>query len=166
MQLPAEGAAGREISEFVDLCLTELSLDEKIYMMSGHGFIDQYLADDAQYNFSPYQCGGGNERLGLPKLMFTDGPRGACAGIELLRRPRSRGQIGRAGDRARGLDGTPGRLADIRRRFDSCAGRIRYPTGTAGLIARRRGAFRVLFRWLGAGDKEKAAQLALRRPFQ
>jgi beta-glucosidase len=80
MQLPCKRATDRELDAFVDWCLSELNLDEKIYMMSGHGFIDQYLADEAQYNISPYQCGGGNERLGLPKLMFTDGPRGVALG--------------------------------------------------------------------------------------
>lgn len=80
MQLPAKGATTQEIQAFVDWCLDELSLDEKIYLMSGHGFIEQYLADDGQYNISPYQTGGGNERLGLPKLMFTDGPRGVALG--------------------------------------------------------------------------------------
>ncbi|MFP6609445.1 MAG: glycoside hydrolase family 3 C-terminal domain-containing protein [Deltaproteobacteria bacterium] len=80
MQLPATGASAEEIHAFVDWCLDELSLDEKVYLMSGHGFIEQYLADDGQYNISPYQTGGGNERLGLPKLMFTDGPRGVALG--------------------------------------------------------------------------------------
>ena len=80
MQLPAKGATTQEIHAFVAWCLDELSLDEKIYLMSGHGFIEQYLADDGQYNISPYQTGGGNERLGLPKLMFTDGPRGVALG--------------------------------------------------------------------------------------
>ena len=80
MNRPGKGASDNEINEFVNLCLKELTLDEKIYMMSGHGFIDQYLADGGDYNVSPYQTGGGNERLDLPKLMFTDGPRGVALG--------------------------------------------------------------------------------------
>ena len=80
MQLPAKGASSEEVHAFVDWCLDELSLEEKVYLMSGHGFIEQYLADEGQYNISPYQTGGGNERLGLPKLMFTDGPRGVALG--------------------------------------------------------------------------------------
>ena len=80
MDHPSEGASLHEIEEFVTWCLDELSLTEKIYMMSGHGFIEQYLADEGQYNISPYQTGGGNDRLGLPKLMFTDGPRGVALG--------------------------------------------------------------------------------------
>ncbi len=80
MDIPSEGASTQQIDEFVAWCLDELSLDEKIYMMSGHGFIEQYLADEGQYNISPYQTGGGNDRLGLPKLMFTDGPRGVALG--------------------------------------------------------------------------------------
>ena len=41
MQLPCKRATDQEIDAFVDWCLSELNLDEKIYMMSGHGFIDQ-----------------------------------------------------------------------------------------------------------------------------
>ena len=80
MELPAKGATSEEVHAFVAWCIDELSLDEKVYLMSGHGFIEQYLADGAQYNISPYHTGGGNERLGLPKLMFTDGPRGVALG--------------------------------------------------------------------------------------
>ena len=49
-------------------------------MMSGHGFLDRYVADGGEYNISPYVTGGGNERLGLPELLFTDGPRGVALG--------------------------------------------------------------------------------------
>ncbi len=73
--------ASREaIEEFVSECIERLSLEEKVYMMSGHGFFERYLADGGAYNRSLYQTGGGNERLGLPALWFTDGPRGVAVG--------------------------------------------------------------------------------------
>jgi beta-glucosidase len=79
-QLPPSGASDEAIRDYVAWCLGELTLEEKVYMMSGHGFIDRYLADGGQYNISPYQTGGGCERLGLPYLRFSDGPRGVAVG--------------------------------------------------------------------------------------
>jgi beta-glucosidase len=78
--MPGRGASPETIRDYVDWCLGELSLEEKVWMMSGHGFLDRYVADGGEYNISPYVTGGGNERLGLPELLFTDGPRGVALG--------------------------------------------------------------------------------------
>ncbi len=57
----------------------KLDLDEKVFMLSGHGFMDQ-IAKDGRYCGSAYHIGAGNERLGVPPLMFLDGPRGVGMG--------------------------------------------------------------------------------------
>jgi beta-glucosidase len=60
--------------------LAELSLDEKIAMLSGHGFMAQIAEDGGRYCARPYHIGAGNERLGIPGLYFNDGPRGVGMG--------------------------------------------------------------------------------------
>jgi beta-glucosidase len=59
--------------------LEKLELDEKVAMLSGHGFMKQ-IAEDGRYCASVYHIGAGNERLGVPALFFMDGPRGAGIG--------------------------------------------------------------------------------------
>jgi beta-glucosidase len=78
--LPTTGADRATIDDFVLRVLGELTLEEKVWMMAGHGFFEAYVAAGGVYNTVPYQTGGGNERLGLPALWFTDGPRGVAAG--------------------------------------------------------------------------------------
>lgn len=80
MDQPTKGASADAIARFVDWALAELTLEEKVWMMSGHGFFDAFVADNCVYNTSPYRTGGGNERLGLPHLRFSDGPRGVAVG--------------------------------------------------------------------------------------
>lgn len=61
----------------IDALVSDLSLEEKVYMMSGHGFYDRFFGEEnRQFGLRAYQAGGGNERLGLEPLKFTDGPRG------------------------------------------------------------------------------------------
>jgi beta-glucosidase len=62
-----------------ELC-SELSLEEKIFMLSGHGFFEQIAEDGGRYCARPYAIGAGNERLGIPAFMFMDGPRGLGMG--------------------------------------------------------------------------------------
>lgn len=56
--------------------IAQMTLTEKVAMMSGTGFFDALREDDRVWGARPYRAGGGNERLGLAPLLFTDGPRG------------------------------------------------------------------------------------------
>jgi beta-glucosidase len=63
----------------------ELSLEEKVALMSGKVVLGEVMGDfidpDAErhYNSYPYPAGG-NERLGVPEMLFCDGPRGVVCG--------------------------------------------------------------------------------------
>jgi beta-glucosidase len=58
-----------------------MSLEEKVNLMGGQVDLDNLMQDffapskERHYNWYPYPAGG-NERLGVPKLKFCDGPRG------------------------------------------------------------------------------------------
>jgi beta-glucosidase len=78
--MPIEkGATRAEQEERIESLLRELSLDEKIFMLSGHGFFES-MADGGRYCGIPHPIGAGNERLGVPHLCFDDGPRGVALG--------------------------------------------------------------------------------------
>ncbi len=73
----AESAEKDSVEKDVADILSSLSLEEKIYMMSGHDFYMRFFGEDnRQFGLRAYQSGGGNERLGLKPIYFTDGPRG------------------------------------------------------------------------------------------
>lgn len=59
--------------------VAQMTLEEKVYLMSGQTSVSEMrksmLAQGEHYNWIPYPAGG-NERLGVPKLLFCDGPRG------------------------------------------------------------------------------------------
>ncbi len=61
--------------------LDQLSLEEKVHLMSGRMSLEQEMQnmaedpDNLHYNYIPYPAGG-IERLGVPPLLFCDGPRG------------------------------------------------------------------------------------------
>lgn len=61
--------------------VSQMSLEEKIYLMSGRASVEENAeafsnpSADNHYNCYPYPAGG-NERLGVPNLLFCDGPRG------------------------------------------------------------------------------------------
>lgn len=59
----------------------QMSLEEKITLMSGRVSMEQMLSDfkERHYNWVPYPAGG-NKRLGVPELKFVDGPRGVVSG--------------------------------------------------------------------------------------
>jgi beta-glucosidase len=65
--------------------ISKMSLEEKVYLMSGRVSTEQLLEDFftpnrlKHYNWYPYPAGG-NERLGVPELKFCDGPRGVVCG--------------------------------------------------------------------------------------
>jgi beta-glucosidase len=60
-----------------------LSLEEKVRLMSGstrlEDLLEPLVAKGDHYNDSPYPAGG-SEKIGLPPLMFCDGPRGVVCG--------------------------------------------------------------------------------------
>ena len=77
---PRKGMTEAEIAETVDAILAEATLAEKVGMMSGKGFFKAYKDDGGRWGARPYRAGGGIERLGVPALWFTDGPRGVARG--------------------------------------------------------------------------------------
>lgn len=74
--MPSKGASSHEIAVQIDRVLAELTLAEKVEMMSGRGFFEALAEDERVWGARPYRAGGGVERLGIPPLLFTDGPRG------------------------------------------------------------------------------------------
>ncbi len=76
----AEGATEQEREDRIRDLLAELSLEEKVAMLSGHGFMKEIVEDGGRYCARLYHIGAGNERLGIPPLLFNDGPRGVAMG--------------------------------------------------------------------------------------
>ncbi|MGH0033670.1 MAG: beta-glucosidase [Myxococcota bacterium] len=76
----AKGASRSEREDRIDEIIAELDLDEKVYMLSGHGFMKAIAEDGGRYCARAYAIGAGNERLGIPPLHFMDGPRGVGMG--------------------------------------------------------------------------------------
>ncbi len=69
-----KGMSDREIDDYVDYALTEMTLKEKVDIMSGKHFY-MLLLRDRNFGVRAYP-GGGVKRLGIPPFLFTDGPRG------------------------------------------------------------------------------------------
>lgn len=78
--MPPVGASAPEIESVVEAVLAEATLAEKVAMMSGRGFFQEFVADERLWGARPYRAGSGIERLGIPPLWFTDGPRGVARG--------------------------------------------------------------------------------------
>lgn len=78
--LPEPGLEADAIADRVEQVLAAATLAEKVAMMSGQGFFRQFKADGKIWGASPYRAGGGIERLGVPALWFSDGPRGVARG--------------------------------------------------------------------------------------
>lgn len=78
--MPPKGASAAEIDAAVEAVIADASLDEKVAMMSGKGFFHDFVADDRVWGARPYRAGSGLDRLGIPPLWFTDGPRGVARG--------------------------------------------------------------------------------------
>lgn len=77
---PKKGMGAAAIDQLVDTILQEATLAEKVGMMSGKGFFAAYREDGGRWGARPYRAGGGIERLNVPALWFTDGPRGVARG--------------------------------------------------------------------------------------
>jgi beta-glucosidase len=73
-----------EDCETADLRIGEIlgqaCLAEKVAMMSGEGFFEQFRTSAKRWGAHPYRAGGGIERLGIAPFFFTDGPRGVARG--------------------------------------------------------------------------------------
>ncbi|MEQ1548335.1 MAG: glycoside hydrolase family 3 C-terminal domain-containing protein [Chakrabartia sp.] len=77
---PIKGMTAADIHAVIGAFLAEASLAEKVEMMSGRGFYKAYVEDGRVWAARPYRAGGGCERLNVPALWFTDGPRGVARG--------------------------------------------------------------------------------------
>lgn len=77
---PRLGATDAEIDASVQTVLAGLDLAEKVGMLSGRGFFAALQEDDRVWGARPYRAGSGVERLAIPPLLFTDGPRGVTRG--------------------------------------------------------------------------------------
>jgi len=69
-----KGMSDREIDEYLDYALTEMTLKEKLDQMTGNGFF-KFLIKDRKFGVRAYPAAG-LERLNIPPFLFTDGPRG------------------------------------------------------------------------------------------
>jgi beta-glucosidase len=77
---PEKGLSTAQIEERVEAILAHATLEEKVAMMSGKGFFKQFAASGRRWGADLYRAGSGCERLGVPPLFFTDGPRGVARG--------------------------------------------------------------------------------------
>lgn len=77
---PRRGASAEWIAETIDAIMDQATLAEKVGMLSGRGFFEEFVADDRLWGARPYRAGSGIERLSVPPLWFTDGPRGVARG--------------------------------------------------------------------------------------
>ena len=77
---PRKGMTAAEMDGLVTDILAAATLEEKVAMMSGRGFLQAMREDGGRWGGRPYRAGGGIERLGVPALYFTDGPRGVARG--------------------------------------------------------------------------------------
>ena len=77
---PGKALSAAEIADRIEAVLSEATLQEKVAMMSGRGFFRQFKESGRLWGAEPYRAGAGCERLGVPALYFTDGPRGVARG--------------------------------------------------------------------------------------
>jgi beta-glucosidase len=77
---PETGLSAEQIAARVDAIIATATLEEKVGMMSGKGFFKQFAESGRLWGAQPYRAGSGVERLNVPALYFTDGPRGVARG--------------------------------------------------------------------------------------
>ena len=80
MYAPQTGWDSAKIDATVGAILRDATLEEKVAMMSGKGFFESMQRTGMHWGAEPYRAGSGCERLGVPALYFTDGPRGVARG--------------------------------------------------------------------------------------
>ncbi len=70
------------LDDVTEKILNEMTLKEKVYLMQGHAMgvtIKNLFTKGRYYNGEAYPAGG-CKRLGIPPVLFTDGPRGIVMG--------------------------------------------------------------------------------------
>ncbi|MBQ3006883.1 MAG: glycoside hydrolase family 3 C-terminal domain-containing protein [Clostridia bacterium] len=70
------------LRDVTEKLICEMTLKEKIRMMQGHAMavtVKNFLKSGRFYNAEPYAAGG-CKRLGIPEVLFADGPRGIVLG--------------------------------------------------------------------------------------
>jgi beta-glucosidase len=77
---PRKGMTDDEIAQVVGRIIEAATLEEKVAMMSGQGFLAHMQESGGRLGSHPYRAGAGCERLGVPAFYFTDGPRGVVRG--------------------------------------------------------------------------------------
>jgi beta-glucosidase len=77
---PQIGLTHDDVAARVEAILVNATLEEKVGMMSGKGFFKQFAESGRLWGAQPYRAGSGVERLSVPALYFTDGPRGVARG--------------------------------------------------------------------------------------
>lgn len=82
-----------KLHEVADLLLKEMTVKEKIRLLQGHAMgvtVKNFITKGRFYNGEAYPAGG-CKRLGIPPVLFTDGPRGivmkkcTCFPVSMLR---------------------------------------------------------------------------------
>ena len=82
IKLYKENPTSEKLNEASEKLLAEMTLKEKIHMMQGHAMlatVKQLFTHGRYYNGEAYPAGG-CKRLGIPPVLFTDGPRGIVMG--------------------------------------------------------------------------------------
>ena len=77
-----ENCSKETIEKFVDELLPQLTVEEKVGIMSGQSTEEKFMYDLFEiehYNVKPYPTME-VERLGVPNVRFVDGPRGVVSG--------------------------------------------------------------------------------------
>lgn len=77
---PRKGMTEADTAGTIKAIIRDATLTEKVAMMSGRGFFTQYKDSGGVWGAHAYRAGGGIERLGVPALYFSDGPRGVARG--------------------------------------------------------------------------------------
>jgi beta-glucosidase len=77
---PMKGWSAQQISACVEAILAEATLAEKVAMLSGQGFFQNFRETGRTWGAIAYRAGGGCARLSVPNLAFSDGPRGVVTG--------------------------------------------------------------------------------------
>ncbi len=93
MQIYKAEPTKEKLREVADLLLKEMTVKEKIRLLQGHAMgvtVKNFLTKGRFYNGEAYPAGG-CKRLGIPPVLFTDGPRGivmkkcTCFPVSMLR---------------------------------------------------------------------------------
>ncbi len=82
IEIYRKNTVSKTLDDVTEKLLNEMTLKEKVRMMQGHAMgvtIKNTLTKGRYYNGEAYPAGG-CKRLGIPPVLFTDGPRGIVMG--------------------------------------------------------------------------------------